>query len=271
MAKLSKSTVIGLVLGIFFIVGSIVVGGTTHMFWNLPSLFITVGGTFSAVVIAFPPKRLKVLWPVIKRAFVRDNYDTEKDIDTIISLAEVSRREGLLALDDVLEQYTDDQFIKKGIRLIIDGADEDQLRNLLNGAMYFMKQRHQKGAAMLDMIAATAPALGLLGTYVGLIPMLNSLDDPTTLGPMMALELISSFYGGFIAYVIFSPLAKRLKIMNGEEEERMEILIEGLAAIQQGKNPKLIKEELYSYVNRKFADEIEDKEVRETVTERRAV
>lgn len=127
--------------------------------------------------------------------------------------------------------------------------DEEQLRNLLEGSTYFMKQRHQKNASMFDMIGATAPALGLLGTYVGLIPMLNNLDDPASLGPMMALELVSSFYGAFIAYVIFSPLAKRLKNMSKEEVIRRDILIEGLASIQQGKNPNLIKEELYAFAN----------------------
>jgi chemotaxis protein MotA len=113
-----------------------------------------------------------------------------------------------------------------GIQYIVDGADEDQLRNLLEGSTYFMKQRHQKGAAMLDMIAATAPALG----------------------PMMALELVFSFYGAFVAYVIFSPLAKRLKFIN-KEETRRELLIEGLAGIQQGKNPRLIREELQAFAN----------------------
>lgn len=98
-----------------------------------------------------------------------------------------------------MDTYVEDEFIKKGITLIVDGADEEQLRNQLEGATNFMKQRHQKGAAMLDMLAITAPALGLVGTYVGLIPMLTNLNDPDSLGPMMALELVSSFYGGFLA------------------------------------------------------------------------
>ncbi len=240
---------VGLILGISFIVGSVIASGEPGSFWNLPSAFITIGGTLGAVIIAFPPARLKTLGAVIKKAFAKDQFDIKEDIFTLVAIAEVSRKEGLLALEDIVDQYTDDNFVKRGIQLIVDGADEEQLRNLLEGSTYFMKQRHQKGAAMLNMIAATAPALGLLGTYVGLIPMLNNLEDPTKLGPMMALELVSSFYGGFIAYIIFSPLAKRLKAMSGEEESRRELLIEGLAAIQQGKNPKLIKEELSAYMN----------------------
>lgn len=249
MAKMGKSTLIGLLGGIAFIVGSLFASGHADYFWNLPSAFITIGGTLASVVMSFPPKRLKTIGKVMKRPFIKDRHDIKEDIFALGVLAEVSRREGLLALDDAIDQYTDDDFIKRGIRLIVDGADEDQLRAALEGATYFMKQRHKKGAAMIDMIASTAPALGLLGTYVGLIPMLNNLDDPTTLGPMMALELVSSFYGAFIAYVVFSPLAKRLKNMSEEEESRRELLIEGLVAIQQGRNPRLIRESLAAYMN----------------------
>ncbi len=262
-SKTAKSTIIGVSFSILLITSSMVVSGHIGLFWNLPSALITIGGTFGAVLVSFPPSRLKTLGPVMMKAFRREKFDIAKDVETIITLAEVSRKEGLLALEDYIEQYTNDEFLKKGIMLIIDGADEDQLRTSLEGATYFMQQRHHKGHAMLDMIAATAPSLGLLGTYIGLIPMLNNLDDPTTLGPMMALELVSSFYGGFIAYVIFSPICKRLKIMSSEEVSRREILIEGLSYIQQGKNPKIISEQLIAYMNIKPFNDTGKKQIQE--------
>ncbi|MBS5934352.1 MAG: MotA/TolQ/ExbB proton channel family protein [Clostridiales bacterium] len=249
MLKYGKSTFIGLIISISFVVGGMIATGHAQSFWNVPSAFIIMGGTAGAVVIAFPPKRLKTLVPVMKRSLKKDEFDIKEDILALVKIAEISRKSGVLSLEDSVGEYTDDPFIKKGVLLIVDGADEEQLRNLLEGSTYFMKQRHQNGAAMLSMIAATAPALGLLGTYVGLIPMLNSLDDPTTLGPMMALELVSSFYGAFIAYVIFSPMAKRLKLMSKDEESRRELLIEGLVSIQQGKNPNLLKAELSAFAN----------------------
>jgi chemotaxis protein MotA len=249
MFKFISSTLIGLVFGASLIVGSVFVSGHADLFWNIPSAFIIFGGTIGATIMAFPPQRLKTIGTVIKKAFSKAQFDLRTDIATLVRCAEISRKDGLLALENYLDDLTDDAFLKQGIQFIIDGADEEQLRNLLEGSTYFMKQRHQKGAAMLDMIAATAPALGLLGTYVGLIPMLNNLDDASTLGPMMALELVSSFYGAFLAYVIFSPLAKRLKFMNKEEETRRELLIEGLSGIQQGKNPRLIREELQAFAN----------------------
>jgi chemotaxis protein MotA len=249
MRKPGKSSVIGLLISVGFVIGGVIATGLISSFWNLPSIFIIIGGTAGAVILAYPPEMLKVLWPVIKRAFIKDKNNLKEDIITLVKLAEIGRKEGLLALEDYIDDYIDDVFMKKGIMLIVDGVNEEQLRYKLEGETYFMKQRHNKAASMLSMIAATAPALGLLGTYVGLIPMLNSLDDPTTLGPMMALELVSSFYGACIAYVIFSPLSKRLKIMSREEETRRELLIEGIVAIQQGKNPRQIKEELSAFAN----------------------
>ncbi len=251
---LGLSTLFGLLLNLGFMFSGILSSHQPHLFWNVPSFFIIIGGTLGSFVTAFPPARIKTFGAVLKKAFTKNDFNIKEDIITLIRLSEISRREGLLALEDHLDEYVNDEFVKKGIRLIVDGADEEQLRNQLEGATHFMKQRHQKGAAMLDMLAITAPALGLVGTYVGLIPMLTNLNDPNSLGPMMALELVSSFYGGFLANIIFGPLAKRLKNMSREEAERRELLIEGLAAIQQGKNPKIMKEELFAYANLSLAE-----------------
>lgn len=245
------STFVGLTAGILCVVLSIAQSGDFATFFNLPSVFITVGGTLASCIVAFPPNRLKSLGPVMRRAFKTEGSDIAADIETIVALATVARKEGLLALQDAVDQYTNDDFLKRGIGLMADGANTEELRYSLEGETYFMQQRHQKGSAMLDMIAATAPALGLMGTYIGLIPMLTNLEDPSTLGPLMALELVTSFYGAFLAYVIFSPMSKRLKNMNGEEATRREILIEGLVCIQQGKNPRTIEDDLVRFANLK--------------------
>ncbi len=250
------SALFGLLINLGFMFSGLISSGQPHLFWNVPSFFIIIGGTLGAFVTAFPPAQIKTFGAVLKKAFTTNDFNLKEDISVLIKLSEVSRREGLLSLEDSLDQYVNDDFIKKGIMLIVDGADEELLRNQLEGATHFMRQRHHKGAAMLDMLAITAPALGLVGTYVGLIPMLTNLNDPNSLGPMMALELVSSFYGGFLANIIFGPLAKRLKNMSKEEAERRELLIEGLAGIQQGKNPKIMKNELLSYANLDL-DEIE--------------
>ena len=136
----------------------------------------------------------------------------------------------------------------------MDGTDEDKLRDSLESETYFMQQRHQKGIAMVEMIANTRPALGLLGTYIGLIPMLTNLDDPTKLGPLMALELVTSFYGSFLSNLIFSPIAKRLKLLNREEVSRRELMTEGLVGILMHKNPRIIREELNFFLAAREVD-----------------
>lgn len=249
MKKSGKSALIGLIVSLLFVVGGVIATGQPEMFWNLPSFFIIVGGTVGSFIIAYPPGSLKNFGLVWKKTFEKNQTDIRKDILLFVKIAELARKEGILSLENYADEYVEDEFIKKGLMMIIDGTDEESLRHILDGSTYFMKQRHNKGANMFGMLAATAPALGLLGTYVGLIPMLNSLDDPTVLGPMMALELVSSFYGAFIAYVIFSPMSKRLKNMSQEESYRREILIEGLVSIYHKKNPKTIKAELIAFAN----------------------
>lgn len=249
LKKYGKTTFIGIIIGLSFVIGGVIATGEADLFWDLPSFFIIVGGTVGSFVMGFSVNDLKRFVPVFKKAFTNDEVNLVDDLLLLINLSEIARRKGLLPLEQYSEDNVEDDFLKEGIMLIVDGADEESLRNKLEGETYYMKQRHQKGAAMMDHISTTAPALGLLGTYVGLIPMLNNLDDPESLGTMMALELVSSFYGAFIAYVIFAPVAKKLKTLSKEEMIRRSILIEGLVAVQERKNPRFTREELASFAN----------------------
>jgi chemotaxis protein MotA len=190
---------------------------------------------------------LKTFGSVIKKAFQNEKFDLERDIEIIVELNDIVKKKGLLSLESASELYANNDFLQRGVALMLDGADEEDLRSALETETYFMQQRHQKGVAMLEMIATIAPAFGLLGTYLGLIPMLNQLDDPTKLGPLMSIQLLTSLYGSFLANVIFTPLAKRLKTMDGEEVTRREVLIEGLIGILLRKNPRLIREQLNCY------------------------
>lgn len=248
VSKMSKAIITGLVISLTCIAASIVMSGDLKLFLNWPSVFITIGGTTGVMVTAFPAHRLKGLGAVLRKAFKSDKYDIEKDIETILTLSELVKKKGMLALESEPKLYEDDDYLKRGITLMLDGTHEEDLRSSLDTETYFMQQRHLKGVAMVEMIASTTPALGLLGTYIGLIPMLTSLDDPTKLGPLMAIELVTSFYGSFLANLIFAPLAKRLRIMNGEEVSRREILLEGLVGILLRKNPRLMREELMCFV-----------------------
>lgn len=135
--------------------------------------------------------------------------------------------------------------------LLTDGIAEDALASALHSDIYYASKRHKQGLSMINMIAGNVTALGLLGTYVGLIPMINNMDDPESLGPMMAIELVSSFYGAFIAYTLFTPMGKRLEAMSSMEVFRKELITEGLMLIQKGKNPKLIQDQLLATLRKK--------------------
>jgi chemotaxis protein MotA len=260
--KSSKSIWVGYAIGIFCILYSIKLAGNARTFIDATSIFITVGGTLGTLVVSFPAEKLKTLGPVMKKAFHRQSFDLSKDIDTIVSLDETARKKGPLALEDTAEEYADDEFLKKGILLIVDGTDKDILRSSMEGEIYFMQKRHRQGHAMLDMIASTATSLGLLGTYVGLIPMLINLEDPTRLGPLMAVELVTSFYGAFISYILFTPMSRRLKNMSRDEVTRKELVIEGLVAIQENQNPRRIRDSLMAFLSKKEAENMRQQQNR---------
>ncbi len=243
-SRMDISTVIGFVIGVGCVVYGVLESPDVALFWNLPSFLIIIGSTVGAVIVAFPPEQLKNLGRVFMRGFRPQKFDLAKDINSIVELSQVSRSKGLLALEDVSHQYENDSFLYKGILLLTDGVTAESLQENLGTDIYFSQKRHKQGQAMMGMIASNVTALGLLGTYVGLIPMLNNLSDPSTLGPMMAIELVSSFYGAFISYVVFSPLLKRLQIMATAEVMRKQLIIEGLTLIQKGENPRVIQEHL---------------------------
>ncbi len=252
------TTIIGIVSGLAAIIISILIdkGGDLGSFVNLPSVFITVGGSIFATVAAYPGKVLKSLMQVMKNAFRKKDIDLQKDIEMIISIANVARREGLLALEDAVTNI-DSPFFRKGVMLVVDGADPELIKNVMEAEIYFIQDRHAKGQAVLETLGTMAPAFGMIGTLIGLINMLKNLDDPDSLGPGMAVALLTTLYGSVLANLIFIPLAKKLKLQTADETLEKELLLEGLLSIQDGENPRIIKDKLYSFIAR---SEIKDED-----------
>ncbi len=246
------TTLIGLVGGIACIVAAIFEGGNLGLFINIPSFLIIVGGTCFALIMAYPFSTLKTLGAVIKQAFVQDRYDPIEVINTIIELSMVARREGLLAIERYMENI-DNHFLKKGLNLLVDGIDREDLEATMMNEIYQAQKRHRVGASMISMIASVAPGLGLVGTYVGLIPMLVHMRDPEKLGPLMAIELVSSFYGGFMANVIFSPMARKLQSKSTQEKDIDELMLQGILGLHEGKNPRVLREDLLTYLTKEKA------------------
>jgi len=245
--RVDYSTLLGLLSGLGMIMYAIYNGGTIKTYLDFKSFLITFGGTVAAIIVNYPFSKLVGLFKVLKEAFTEKPLQAGDVIKTIISLAETARREGLLALEDAAYQLEDD-FMQKGILLIVDGADPELVRNIMETELAFLEDRHEEWQGMLNTMGTLAPAFGLLGTIIGLINMLTQLDKPENIGAGMAVALVTTFYGSLLANMIFIPLAGKLKVRSSEEIHIKEVMIEGMLSIQAGENPRIIEEKLKAFL-----------------------
>ncbi|QUH26285.1 flagellar motor protein [Serpentinicella alkaliphila] len=253
------ATIIGIVVGLVFVVAGILVDGDLLTYLNLPSILIVLGGTVSATFVAYPLSRVLAAMKIVSKAFSSNDVEPSEIIGKVIGLANTARKEGLLALEEAASEI-DDKFLQKGIMLIVDGTDPELVRNLLETELNFVEERHKEGQGIFEAMGSYAPAFGMIGTLIGLINMLRSLDDPSTIGPSMAVALITTFYGSLLANLIFLPIANKLKLRSKEEIMRKEIMVEGLLSIQAGENPRIIEEKLKAFLPPKLRESMEKEE-----------
>ena len=244
------TSIIGIAVGFICIVVSIVIGGPISAFISLSSIFIVLGGTISATIVSYDAKTLKSIPQIMKNITKKREIDLKKDIDMIVEIANIARREGLLALDDAVADI-DNLFLQKGIMLIVDGVDTELLKDIMETEIHFLQQRHEVGQQVMKSMASYAPAFGLIGTLIGLINMLLNLNDPDALGPAMSVALVTTFYGALLANLVFTPIAKKLENNTAMESMEMELLLEGLLSIQDGENTRIIKDKLNSFISKK--------------------
>lgn len=241
------STIIGIVAGFICVVISIMLSGKLDDFFDGPSVFVVFGGVISATMASFPFDRIKNMLSALKGAFVDKKSSVAEDIEMIVNLAYIARRDGLLALE---EQTTsmEDPFLKKGIMLVVDGSDPELIQSILETDLAFTKERHADSRTILDAASAYSPAFGMIGTLIGLINMLTSLSDMAALGPNMSVALVTTFYGSVLANLVFGPLSKKLKATGSVEYLRKELILEGILSIQNGENPRIIREKLNAFL-----------------------
>ncbi len=212
-------------------------------FWDVPSVLITGGGTLGVLLLGVPLERFLKFPTVFQKVFFGSSPDMVGLVQTMVSFAEKARREGLLALEEDAGQL-DDEFLRKSIQLVVDGTDPELVKAILDTEIGLLEDRHGQNKKLLDTMAEMAPAFGMLGTLVGLVQMLQNLNDPSSLGPGMAVAIITSFYGSFIANVIALPMGKKLAARTGQEVLCRELMVEGVLAIQAGENPRIVEEKL---------------------------
>ncbi len=239
------ATLIGIVGGLGLVVATIMMGGNAAGFIDAPSAVVVFGGTFASVFIMFPMGVVLKAFKIALKGFFAKSRDPKAIIDQLVALAETARKESLVALEKVA---IDDPYLKKGVILVADGTDDSLVRAIMEIEIDFMKKRHFQGQSVMKGMGAMAPAFGMIGTLIGLVNMLSNLSDPDAIGPAMAVALLTTLYGAVLANVVFLPLAKKLEERSFEESLYMEIMVEGVIAIQKGEHPSIVKEKLQAFL-----------------------
>lgn len=258
------ATILGIIVGMGFVIGGILADGSVLDFWDIASVLIVFGGTIASTLVAYPLKSVMEAVKIAGKAFKDQEEDPYEIIVQINGLANIARKEGLLALEEASEEI-DEEFLKKGVMLIVDGTDPELVRNLLETELSFVEERHGTGQGIFEAMGSYAPAFGMVGTLIGLINMLKRLDDPSSIGPSMAVALITTFYGSLLANLVFIPIANKLKLKSREEILRKEIMVEGLLSIQAGENPRIIEEKLKAFLPPRARMGIQGKQEQEGV------
>ncbi|MCL2832247.1 MAG: MotA/TolQ/ExbB proton channel family protein [Treponema sp.] len=243
------STLIGVVGSIGMLVFSILSGsGTILSFVDIPSIVLVFVCPYIMLFTAFSIQDVLGIFGIINITFKVPNYNEQGIITKLMAMSEKARREGLLALEEELEDL-DDEFMKKGMRLVVDGTDAEIIRALMENELNQMQDRHVAKHNIMGLWASSAPAVGMMGTVIGLIGMLKNLEDKSALGPNMAIALITTFYGSLIANFTMLPWIAKLKGYDAVETKVKEMEIEGVLSIQAGDNPRILATKLLSYLN----------------------
>jgi chemotaxis protein MotA len=241
-------TIIGLVVAVGAVMAGIVLGGgTIGSLVDVPSIAVVVGGTIGAVVLSFPLARVMKIHKVFMKAFFFKAVDSSEVIRDIVKFAEIARREGILALENHVEEMKD-EFIVRGVKMAVDGTDPELIQQILETEIDAAADRHAQGKQVLDTVGKYAPAFGMIGTLLGLIFMLGNMDDPSKIGPGMAVALITTLYGAMLSNMVTGPIGDRLASRDAEELLVKTIIAAGVMSIQSGDNPRVVESKLLTYL-----------------------
>jgi chemotaxis protein MotA len=239
------ATVIGLVGGGGIVLLAIILGGSVGIFFNVPSVLIVVGGTFATALIRFGMGDVLNSMKVANNAFATKLSVPEQVIKEIVNLANIARKNGLIVLE---QQPIADHFLKKAIMYCVDGHEAEFIEEVLNKEVSLTVERHDIGRKVFSGMGDSAPAFGMIGTLVGLVQMLSTMGDPSTIGPAMAVALLTTLYGALIANIVMIPIADKLSLRSREEERNRKLIIEGVLGILKGLNPRVMEEFLETFL-----------------------
>ncbi|NNF99245.1 MAG: flagellar motor protein PomA [Desulfobacteraceae bacterium] len=242
------ATILGLISGAILILISILLGGSAGVFVNVPGLLIVLGGTLAATFIKFTVADVINSISVAMKAFLVKMDAPETIIEEMVSFTRIAKKEGLIALE---KEEPSNAFSAKAVRYLSDGYDEGLISDMLNKDINLTIQRHTTGQKVFKGMGDTAPAFGMIGTLIGLVQMLASMDDPSSIGPSMAVALLTTLYGAVVANLICIPLADKLELRSDQEKLNKNIILEAAVSINRGVSPIVLEESLKIFLSPK--------------------
>ena len=247
------STLLGMGAAYGLMLMAILQGGPLSIFINVPSLMIVFGGTAGNAFVHYPFSDVFDAINVAKKTLLHKEQATGELIGQLMEFANKARKEGILALQGTMNDI-DDPFLLKAMQMAVDGQEPETLKQMLQTEVEYIEIRHEKGADIFTSLAAYAPAMGMVGTLIGLVQMLQTMDDPASIGPAMAVALLTTFYGAVIANVVCSPIAGKLRMRSRSEMLIKTLIIEGMQSILSGENPRIMEQKLHAFIPPKLRE-----------------
>ena len=243
---MDKGTLVGIVAGMGVVIGAMFMGGSIMAFIDIPSLLIVLGGTIAATLVNFPMGDVIGAMKISQKVLKEEIMPSSKYIEQIVDISKKARTNGLLAIEEDLNNV-DDDFLKVTLQHVVNGTEAEDLNKIMDGELALMAQRHKIGQKMFTAMGTYSPAFGMIGTLIGLIAMLQNLEDPAAVGPGMAMAMITTFYGALFANLFFLPMAGKLKHRSEQEIQFKEMLLTGVLSIQAEESPRVIQNKLVTY------------------------
>jgi chemotaxis protein MotA len=245
--SMDLSTIVGIFGAFGLVIFAIAQGGGVFLFINVPSAIIVFGGTLGATLVHYPFKDVFSTFSVVKKTLAHEEAAPTQRIEQLVRFAGKARKEGILSLQSVMNEVTDPFFVK-GLQMAVDGQEPESLKGVLRREIEYIQERHEKGGEILIAMGNYAPALGMIGTLIGLVQMLQTMDDPSTIGPAMAVALLTTLYGALTANLLCIPMAGKLKNRSREEVLNKVLVAEGIGMILEGSNPRIMEQKLHAFV-----------------------
>ena len=241
------ATLIGILVSFGLVIVSILAGGDGSWFLNAPSLMIVGGGTMGATLLAYPLSDVLSVFKVAKNVFMHKSQVVSELIPLISEFAKKARQEGILSFESQLADI-EDPFLVQGMQMAIDGMESSAIEDVMTTEIIYLEERHRLGSEIFSTMGTFAPAVGMLGTIIGLVQMLMQMEDPSQIGAPMAVALLTTFYGTLVANLVFLPIAGKLKTRSKQEVLVKQLVLEGVISIQSGDNHRVVEQKLKAFI-----------------------